>query len=638
VAKRHLQYTLVLAGLVALAAVAPTHAQGQRTSPTVEQMLSLKPIQEGVDISTPAKSEYAQCEVKLETGSKPNSSGWVLLDPKKQPLRKFFDSTGAKHADGKTYPDVWSYYKDGVEVYREIDTNKNGKADQYRWLNAAGTKWGIDVNEDGKIDGWRMISAEEAAQEAYVAVVTRDFNRLRLLFISEEEIRSLRIPDAQASKIRDGLSKAQARFQELCSKATNLNSQAQFVRVESMVPQCVPAADAGPAQDLLKFSSRAILYQGADKKHEWLHTGEIVLVGQAWRLTDIPSVTDVGEVGTEQPRMVDEGLKKLLEDLERLDKSAPTQQQNIGSFPAVVDYNTKRVALLEQIYTKATDAKDKAIWMRQILDNLCTGQQANKGETKLLAKLVQYRDLLSKSAPGSELAAYAHYREMWARYAPELAEGNAKTQQNWNDELVKFVTLYPRAEDAADAMFQLGMTCEFGPKEKQEEARRYYSLLATNFPEHPLAGKARGAAKRLDLNGKTMQLAAPTLQGGSFDLAKLHNKVTIVYYWASDVKVSVGDFALMKQMQVAYGAKGLEIVAVNLDETPQAAQQFLAANPLPATHLFQASDQARGRESPLATQYGIIALPTIILVGKDGRVIDRSIQVNDLEDAIKKAL
>jgi protein-disulfide isomerase len=40
----------------------------------------------------------------------------------------------------------------------------------------------------------------------------------------------------------------------------------------------------------------------------------------------------------------------------------------------------------------------------------------------------------------------------------------------------------------------------------------------------------------------------------------------------------------------------------------------------------------------LATQYGIVAVPTIILVGKDGRVIDRSIQVVELEDAIKKAL
>ena len=80
-----------------------------------------------------------------------------------------------------------------------------------------------------------------------------------------------------------------------------------------------------------------------------------------------------------------------------------------------------------------------------------------------------------------------------------------------------------------------------------------------------------------------------------------------------------------------YG-KGFEIVTVNLDDTVADATKTLAANPLPGTHLHD-----NGMESTLATQYGIIAMPTIFLVGKDGRVIDRSIQMNDLEDAIRKA-
>ncbi len=79
--------------------------------------------------------------------------------------------------------------------------------------------------------------------------------------------------------------------------------------------------------------------------------------------------------------------------------------------------------------------------------------------------------------------------------------------------------------------------------------------------------------------------------------------------------------------------RGSKIVTVNLDDTLAAANQALAGNQLPGTHLHD-----NGMESALATQYGIIAMPTIILVGKDGRVIDRSIQMGDLEDAIRKAL
>ncbi len=43
-------------------------------------------------------------------------------------LRTFADTNGDKKVD------LWSYYKFGVEVYRDIDENHNGKADQYRWL------------------------------------------------------------------------------------------------------------------------------------------------------------------------------------------------------------------------------------------------------------------------------------------------------------------------------------------------------------------------------------------------------------------------------------------------------------------------------------------------------------------------
>ena len=51
-------------------------------------------------------------------------------------LRKFVDT------NGDNIVDQWGYFNDGVEVYRDIDSNFNGKADQYRWLNTAGTRWG----------------------------------------------------------------------------------------------------------------------------------------------------------------------------------------------------------------------------------------------------------------------------------------------------------------------------------------------------------------------------------------------------------------------------------------------------------------------------------------------------------------
>ena len=77
------------------------------------------------------------------------------------------------------------------------------------------------------------------------------------------------------------------------------------------------------------------------------------------------------------------------------------------------------------------------------------------------------------------------------------------------------------------------------------------------------------------------ELAAPTVQGSAFDIAKLKNKVVLVYYWASSCKVCIGDFAVMKQLLTTYGAKGFEIVTVNLDEQLSTAQQYLTTTAVP---------------------------------------------------------
>jgi hypothetical protein len=48
--------------------------------------------------------------------------------------------------------------------------------------------------------------------------------------------------------------------------------------------------------------------------------------------------------------------------------------------------------------------------------------------------------------------------------------------------------------------------------------------------------------------------------------------------------------------------------------------------------------QPGGLESPLARQYGIMVLPNLFLVGKDGKVVSRTVQMSNLEDEVKKLM
>jgi thiol-disulfide isomerase/thioredoxin len=170
---------------------------------------------------------------------------------------------------------------------------------------------------------------------------------------------------------------------------------------------------------------------------------------------------------------------------------------------------------------------------------------------------------------------------------------------------------------------------------KETEAKNWYDTLSKQYPKHPLAKKAQGAVRRLDAEGKQMELTGTTLgDGRPFDIGQMRGKVVIVYYWASWNNACISDFAKIKSLQASFASKGLELVCVNLDNNPGDAVNFLNRTPVQGIHMYEAG----ALESPLAIHYGIMVLPNLFLVGKDGKVVSRSIQIGGLEDEIRKLL
>jgi thiol-disulfide isomerase/thioredoxin len=623
----------VIMGLVGSCLLWASAVPAWGAPPSVAQMLQFRPHQPGIQCSTPAPEEFGKCQVKLVTGSRPGSSGWLLVDANGQPLRRFFDSNGDKHID------VWSYYKDGDEIYREIDTNFNDKPDQYRWLNSGGMKWGVDLNEDGKIDAWKMISADEVAQEIFQAAADHDLARLQALFLTEADMRYLKMSSAKAGKLRATLGDAPAKFQATIAKLPNLTDKARFDHAEGGPPHCIPHEIAGTEEDLIMFPARSILFIGNDQKPDWLQTGEMIKVGMAWRLLDAPSNQDKGGTTPSPQQSTDKELQDLLAQISTMDAKQPTAPATQEPNAEMVRFNLDRALLVEKVLPRIKDKGERETWYKQLFDNLSTAAQYSEAkDARAMTRLSQLRKQTEDSMPGSNLAAYGAFRQMFADYTVKIATGKnmPEIQNEWLDQLAKFVQTYPNSEDTADALHQLAQGCEFAGRD--EMAKRCYHQLATTFKDHPLAAKAAGAKRRLELVGTEIELQGPMLKGGSnFDIHSLKGKVVAVYYWASSCPNCVTDFALLKQLHQKQSAKGFEVVMVNLDDTAEAAQRYLQSNPVPGIHLFQATKDASGLSSPLAIQYGIQGLPTLFLVGRDGKVLNRTLQMIDLEDAVKKA-
>src|SRR5260370_17874910 len=197
---------------------------------------------------------------------------------------------------------------------------------------------------------------------------------------------------------------------------------------------------------------------------------------------------------------------------------------------------------------------------------------------------------------------------------PSKGADSAKTQEQLLQRLAKFVEDYPQGEDTPDALIQLGMVSELMGKET--EAKNWYKQLVKNHPDKKaFVDKAEGALRRFDLEGKPLELTAPMSNGSRFDISNLHGKVVVVYYWDRSNQQSIGDFARLRELLRVYGGKGLELVCINLDNSPPLAGANLE-NP-PGTPIAPAG----GLETPLANPYGILVLPTIFFIRQYSKVL-----------------
>jgi thiol-disulfide isomerase/thioredoxin len=97
-------------------------------------------------------------------------------------------------------------------------------------------------------------------------------------------------------------------------------------------------------------------------------------------------------------------------------------------------------------------------------------------------------------------------------------------------------------------------------------------------------------------------------------LSDLKGKVVYLDFWASWCGPCKQSFPWMNDMQRKYGARGLQVLAINLDAKRAEADQFLAQNPAAFGVAFDTkADSAR--------RIGVKGMPTSLLLGPDGKVL-----------------
>lgn len=608
-------------------------------APTAEQALQLQPIQPNVDYERPTADQIAQCTVTAEKVG--GATGWVVSGPAGQRLRVFLDTNNDKKVD------LWAYYKDGVEVYRDIDSDFNGKADQYRWLGTGGTRWGLDQDEDGHIDQWKMISAEEVSAELVEAIKDADVDRFKALLPTPEELRELGLTGERAKEVAEKIESGPATFHAFARQQKEINNSTKWVHFGATKPGLVPAGSAGVSKDLVVYEN-AIVVLETEGKHGQIGLGTLIRIGENWKLLDAPggsagegavaanpqgyffSVAYSGGANAARLDGMGGNLQEILGELEGLDRkmaeaSTPDAREKVA---------LERIAVIKKVIAAANDDEMRDNWIRQLADALSGGIQT--GElSKGLDQLQSLADQIEKQAAGSDLAAYVRFREMSAEYTQQIQDPEAdytKIHESWLSRLEEFVKTYPDSVDAAEAMMQLAIAHEFAGEE--EEAKKWYAEIRSGFSGTTLADKATGAIRRLEAVGQPFAIQGTTIDGKKLDSAAYRGKVVLVHYWATWCEPCKEDLAVMRQMQAKYGSRGFQLVGVSLDSSKEALTKYLTASRLSWPQLYEDG----GLDSRYAVEMGVLTLPTMVLVGQDGKVVSRSLHISQLDSELGKLL
>ena len=605
-------------------------------SPDIQQALRLMPIQDEVDFDRPDAGQASGCTISVEKiGS---DVGWVVKDPDGAMLRQFVDT------NGDNVVDRWSYHKDGLEVYRDIDKNFNGKADEYRWFHTAGSRWGADNNEDGRIDAWKAISAEEVTAEVVAALAQRDAERFSRVVLTDSELKSLGVGPAKAKELSEKLGALPAAFKELATQQKEITRTTEWVQFSGNRPGVVPTGTEGSTKDLRVYENVVAIVQTGGE-HSQVYVGTLVEAGDVWRVIDVPRpISDSqGQLASSgfffrspmegRTQMTSTGpseqAQELLTELEKLDTAA----SQAASAEEQARFNARRADLLERIAEQAENAADRAVWLRQLADMVSAAVQSGEFPEGVKRLEALFRKL-EESKKDKELVAYVRFRQLMADYGLSIqtasTEQFVKIQAEWLKNLEQYVDDYPESPDAAEAMLQIAIAKEYAGEE--EEAKKWYAQVVDEFPTSAPAKKASGARTRLDSIGKSISLEGKSPAGDQVKLAAFRGKVVLIQYWASWCEPCKADMAALKELMTKYGRFGFSIIGVNLDSSPKDMAAYLAESPLPWPQIFEEG----GLDSRPANELGILTLPTMILVDQEGKVVNRNINVAELDRELKK--
>jgi thiol-disulfide isomerase/thioredoxin len=148
--------------------------------------------------------------------------------------------------------------------------------------------------------------------------------------------------------------------------------------------------------------------------------------------------------------------------------------------------------------------------------------------------------------------------------------------------------------------------------------------IAVKVALGPRAGEIVPDFAFADLTGKTMKLSA------------LRGRYVLVDFWASWCVPCVANLPAIGKLHDTYGRdERLTILGVNLDDDSEQARTFVAREKLTWSQAFPGRV---GDRDEILSRYAIGSVPAYLLIGPDGKLIERSENLQVMTEALSRVL
>ena len=130
-----------------------------------------------------------------------------------------------------------------------------------------------------------------------------------------------------------------------------------------------------------------------------------------------------------------------------------------------------------------------------------------------------------------------------------------------------------------------------------------------------------------------LDLKFTSVDGQSIDLSKMRGKVVLVDFWATWCPPCREEVPNVVAAYQKYHDKGFEVLGISLDQDKDALLAFTKGHGMVWPQYFD----GKGWDNDISKGFGIQEIPTMWLVGKDGKLITTNGR-EDLAGQVEKAL